>query len=179
MSGASQELQAQMRQDLFAAYAEVTSRPCPSQQIAWIRTVKHPAPRYYIGAKKAVNIIGQLMLGNRAVLDSMRSYKKRMYIELEQEVLRLSEKKEYQGKSLKYICSFAILHPAKEFYISWETFKKIFCNAKRYGINFAWKDVLARNSQYTNRRDGKPKDAIYTGKKHLIITAKCKDSSLL
>lgn len=178
MPQTSHELQVQMRKDLFAAYADVASRPCPSQEVAWLRTVKHPAPRYYIGEKKARNILCQIMHGKRECLETMLPYKKRMYLALEQEVLRLSKKREFHNKSMRYIVMFAILQPAPEFFVAWETWKAIFRNAKRYGIDFTWKDASRLNTQYTNRKDNKPKDAVYKGKKHLIIS-KCQDYSLL
>ena len=164
MSSKSKELQTLLRKDLFAAYRDVTSRPCPSQQLAFMRTVRHPAPRYYIGTKKAAEVVGSLLRGETRLIERMSPLRRRMYIALKDEVLRLSQRREYQGASLKFIVSFAIAQPAAEFYITSETFRRIFRNAKRYGVEFEWKEAKKTSRQYTNYKDNTPREAVYKGK---------------
>lgn len=163
MSLLSHDLQVQMRKDLFAAYREVASRSCPSQQLAWVRTVRHPAPRFYVGGKKASYVMSCLARGDRDILDKMTPLRRAMYLDLEQVVLELSQKRQFCNSSISFITSFALTQPAKQFYISPSTFRSIFRYAKRYGIDYTWHDASQEAKAYTNNKNNKPADAVYRG----------------
>lgn len=169
MTKSNPQLQVQLRRDLFAAYRDVTSRPCPSQAIAWHRTVRHKAPRFYVSTKRATNALYKIARGDFSELQKMPKLKQQMYTELYGVVLELYQKSEFVGKPLRYVISFAIARPASQFFVTTERVRFYFRNAKRYGIDFTAKEARALNQQYTNRKDGKPSTAVFTGKKHLLI----------
>lgn len=169
MTKSNHSLAVQLRRDLFAAYRDVTSKPCPTQTMAWIRTVRHPAPRFYVSSKRAANAMSDLINGNLTNFNKLSKMRQAMYIELYNIVLQLSQKKEFIGKPLKYIVSFAIAQPASSFFVPPRRFREIFRNAKRYGIEYHDSEVRILNRQYTNHKDNKPSDAVFKGKKHLIM----------
>ncbi len=79
--------------------------------------VLQPAPRYYVSAKQALQIISPMMKGDFEKFNMMMPLKREMYRNLFDEVVKLSEKREFVGKSLIGIIRFAILQPAPRFYI--------------------------------------------------------------
>lgn len=163
------ELKTRMRKDLFIAYRDVTSKPCPSQAVAWRRTVKHPAPRYYVTPKGALNVVGPMARGDFSKLERVPKHRRKLYLCLFEEMKILAQKRAFQGKSLTCLITAAVQRPAPEFFITAETFRKIFHNAKRYGVDFGWNHAYDLNRQYTNGKDGKSKDAVFKGKLKPII----------
>ena len=80
--------------------------------------VKEPAPRYYVSAKQACQIISPMLRGDFETINLMMPIKRRMYYSLYNEVIRLSEKRDFIGKGLIYIMREAVTRPAPEFFIS-------------------------------------------------------------
>lgn len=113
-----------MQQDIIAAYKQVCGHAF-SQRDAYEKTVTHPAPRYYVSAKQASQVIAPMMRGDFDRVNLMWPLRKQMYYNLFDEVVKLSEKREFIGKSLSYIVRFAVLQPAPRFYIKWEQAKRI------------------------------------------------------
>lgn len=106
----------QMQDDLIAAYNKVSPTSW-SLQTAYARAVKQPAPRYYITAKQALQILSPMVRGDFRKVDNMLPNKRRMYYSLLEKVTELSEKRAFRGKSLYYILRYAVTSPAPEFFI--------------------------------------------------------------
>ena len=107
----------QYQDDLIKAYNSVAYQ-CYSQDEAYKRAVKQPAPRYYVSPKQALQVISPMVRGDFEKVDMMLPNRKRMYYSLFEKVVELSEKRAFIGKSLLYICRFAVISPAPEFFIS-------------------------------------------------------------
>ena len=118
------EITQQMHADLMKAYINV-SGTCWTQMEAYEKMVKEPAPRYYITPKQAYQVLARMMKGDFEIVDMMATGKRRMYYSLFEEVLKLSEKREFIGKSLWYIVPFAVNSPAPEFFITAERARHI------------------------------------------------------
>ena len=116
MSKENFDISKQMQHDLIEAYKQVCPT-CWSQQQAYERMVMQPAPRYYISPKQACSVISKMMRGDFEVVDVMMPLRKEMYYALFNEVIRLSEKRDFIGKSLSYIMKHAVAQPAPRFYI--------------------------------------------------------------
>lgn len=111
------DISKQFQDDLIRAYKEVAPG-CWSQFEAYEKAVKQPAPRYYISAKHAAQVISPMTRGNFTRVDMMMPNKRRMYYSLFEKVIELSEKKAFIGKSLTYIVQYAVSSPAPEFFVT-------------------------------------------------------------
>lgn len=114
----------QFQDDLIKAYNKV-ALSCLTQEDAYRKAVKQPAPRYYISAKQALQVISPMVQGDFSRVDTMIPNKKRMYYSLYEKVIELSEKRAFIGKSLTYIVKFAVCQPAPEFFIKGSSFRVI------------------------------------------------------
>lgn len=110
------DISRQMQDDLIKAY-------CKACESSWTmldacnKAVKMPAPRFYITPKQAHAVISRMMKGDFGRVDLFMPLKRKMYYELFDVVVRLSEKREFIGKSLWYIMPYAVLQPASQFFI--------------------------------------------------------------
>lgn len=124
MSKTDYSISKQMQDDLIRAY-------CQSCDGAWKyddaykRVAKMPAPRYYITAKQAYQVVAKMIKGQFSHVDHMAPNKRRMYYSLFHKVIELSEQHTFIGKSLWYIIGHAVVSPAPEFFISYETVGRI------------------------------------------------------
>lgn len=118
------DISRQFQDDLIKAYNRVAPT-CLMQSDAWEKTVKQPAPRYYISAKQASQILSPMVQGDFSRVDMMLPNKRRMYYSLLEKVIELSEKRAFVGKSLTYIVQFAVSSPAPEFFITGSSFRVI------------------------------------------------------
>lgn len=134
------ELTCKMREDLMNAYREVYTK-CHSQKEAYIKTVTHSAPRFYITPKRAYNALIQMVKGDFSELNSLEPMRRNMYLELFEKLQQMTQKQEFIGKSLRFICPFLVTQPASKFYISEETFKDIFPSIKKHGKEYRFKDT--------------------------------------
>lgn len=134
------ELTCKMREDLMKAYHEVYTK-CHTQLEAYIKTVKHPAPRFYITPNRAYNMMSLMVKGDFSQVDSQDPLKRKMYYELFDKLNLLTQRQEFMGKSLWFICPFLVSQPASEFYISVNTFKEIFPSMKKHGKEYHFKDT--------------------------------------
>lgn len=132
-----------MRQDLMNAYREVYSK-CHSQREAYIKTVKHPAPRFYVTPTQAYKMMRPVVAGDFSKLEALPPLKRDMYIEMFDTLRRMTQKQEFMGKSLWFICQFLVTYPASEFYLSINTFKDIFPSIKKHGKNYHFNDTRSR-----------------------------------
>ncbi len=109
----------QMKDDLMKVFREISGNySCRYQTEAYEQTVQHPAPRFYIDARRAHCVISPMRRGDYSQLDKLSSpLKRQMYLDLFDTVQRLYQKSTYWGKSLYYVLQFAILEPAPRFYI--------------------------------------------------------------
>jgi hypothetical protein len=110
----------QMASDLMKIYREVIqSVPQGTTQTElYEMVVAHPAPRFYIDPRMAHIRLSPMMRGDYKELEKLKPLKRKMYQDLFDVVMRLSQKSHYWGKSLYYILKDAVLEPAPQFYIS-------------------------------------------------------------
>lgn len=120
----------QMQEDLIEAYKRVAPTSW-TQEDAYIKTVKQPAKRYYVSGKQAAEKISRMIRGDFEIVDLMGANKRRMYYSLFEKVMELSEKPAFAGKSLCFVCAFAVLEPAPEFFISPSSVERIRLCIKR------------------------------------------------
>ena len=111
------DISKQFQDDLIKAYNAVAPK-CWTQEEAYEKAVKQPAPRYYVSAKQAAQVIARMVKGDFERVDMMLPNRKRMYYSLFQKVIEMSEKRDFVGKSLTYIVNFAVSSPAPEFFVS-------------------------------------------------------------
>ena len=134
------------RDDLMAAYKEVY-RKCWSQQEAWEKTARHPAPRYYVTPKEAYEKLRKMVRGDMSVVERLGNSKRRMYLSLYDTLLRLTEKREYNTHSLWFLCPIVVSQPAPEFFMEPNTVKDIYFKYKHYGRDFKHKDVYKKSDK--------------------------------
>ena len=125
----------QFQDDLIKAYNSV-AHSCWSQDEAYKKAVKQPAPRYYITAKQAAQVISPMVRGDFERVDMMRPNKRRMYYSLFEKVIEMSEKRAFIGKPLYYILQFAVNSPAPEFFTGYETLHKVRTFIKNGNFDF-------------------------------------------
>lgn len=116
MSKTNYDITRQMQDDLIKAYCKA----CPgswTMQDACSKAVKMPAPRFYVTPKQAYQIISPMVKGDFGRVDLFDPLKRKMYYELFDIVMKLTEKREFIGKSLWYIMPFAVIQPASQFFI--------------------------------------------------------------
>lgn len=118
------DISKQFQDDLIKAYNSVVTS-CWFQEDAYKKAVKQPAPRYYISANQARQILVPMFRGDFSRVDMMMPNRRRMYYSLFNKVIDLSEKRAFIGKSLKYIVQFAVSSPAPEFFCSHHTMDKV------------------------------------------------------
>lgn len=128
------------REDLVRAYRDVYSK-CWSQHEAWCKTARHPAPRYYVTAKEAYGKLRRMVVGDFSVVDALGPTRRRLYYSLFERLQELTQRKEYIGKSLWFLCPIVVSQPAPEFFIAPRTVKDIFIKYKLYGKDFRHREV--------------------------------------
>ena len=97
-----------------------------TQAEAFERTVCHPASRFFIEPRRAYQNIYPMLRGDYSRLEKMKPLRQKMYKALFDVVMRLSQKRQFWGKSPYYIVKFAVLEPAPRFYIDVERMRKVF-----------------------------------------------------
>lgn len=118
------DISKQFQDDLIKAYNSVAPFSW-SQEEAYRKAVKQPAPRYYISPAQAAQILSPMVRGDFSRVNEMMPNRRRMYYSLFERVIELSEKRAFIGKGLKYIVQFAVSSPAPEFFCSYHTLDKI------------------------------------------------------
>jgi hypothetical protein len=141
----------QMQDDLIAAYKRVCGH-CYTQQQAYERTVKEPAPRYYVSVKRAYQTLLPMMRGDFDRVNLMEPNSRRMYYSLFRKVVELNETK-YPNKSLWFIVPFALTSPAPEFFIGWKQCKRIRMWIKNGIILPDGRVDLSRAPSYSKRKE--------------------------
>ena len=123
----------QMRRDLMTVYRQVYPH-CMEQWDAWVRTVESPAPRYYVSAKQACQIVTPMFRGDYRLFNKLSPLRQKMYKSIYDRVEKMSESWQYQGMSIWAIMPHALNSPAPQFFILPQTMKKMFerKRAKRY-----------------------------------------------
>lgn len=137
------ELTKQQHIDLMKAYREVAPT-CMKQEEAWRKTNAHPAPRYYITPRQAWDRMRRMAVGDFEKVDKMKPARKRMFYSLFGRLNEMSQRTEFIGCSLWFICQFLVLEPAPEFFLSNDAVKKIFLNTKKYGPDFRYYKIKKR-----------------------------------
>lgn len=158
------DISRQMQHDVINAYKEVYAH-CFTQREAYERTVLQPAPRYYITPKQALQVISPMMKGDFEMVNMMMPLRREMYYSLFNEVIKLSEKREFIGKSLSYVMRFAVLQPAPRFYIGWDRAKRIRIWLKKGYYDESGKVVEEKVRFYTTRRDNYKRKKLWMSEK--------------
>lgn len=107
----------QYQEDLIKAYNKVAQSSW-SQKDAYAKAVKLPAPRYYVSARQAAQVIAPMVRGDFERVNMMHPNRRRLYYSLLDKVIELSEKRAFIGKPLIYIVRFAVSSPAPEFFVT-------------------------------------------------------------
>ena len=110
------DISRQQQDDLVKAYNRVALNSW-SQEEAYKKAVKEPAPRYYVSAKQAAQVIAPMVRGDFERVNMMLPNRRRMYYSLFQKVIELSEKRAFVGKPLSYVVKYAVISPAPEFFV--------------------------------------------------------------
>lgn len=145
-------LRRQLYRDLIEAYKAVAPT-CWTQSEAYERMVKQPAPRYYVTAKQAYQVIAKMVKGDFEMVNMMLPLRRKMYYALYDEFVSLCEKPMFYNKSVWFIMQHAVARPAAEFYISAERAKHIRCWLKRGVIDDEGRIVESRLPSYTRTRE--------------------------
>lgn len=140
MARRSFELSCMMREDLLMAYRNVYAT-CRTQKEAYQKTVRSPAPRFYVTPKQAWERLRHMVVGDFTEVDQLNELYKKMYYELFEKMQILSQRKEFFGKSLWFICQFLVSQPASQFFITPETFSDIFQSIRKYGKEYHFKET--------------------------------------
>lgn len=133
----------QYRDDLMQAYREVSAE-CWSQEEAWRKTAKHPAPRYYVTPGEAYDRMRRMVVGDTSQVDALSDCRRRMYYSMFEKLEEMTQRKETVGKSLWAICQTLVLQPAPEFFVTPRTVRHIYSNYKKYGSDFRHNDVYGK-----------------------------------
>ena len=116
-----------MYDELMKVYCKVLREfDVRTQTEAFERTVRHPASRFFIETRRAYQNIYPMLRGDFSRIEKMKPLRQEMYMALYDVVVRLSQKRQFWGKSPYYIVKFAILEPAPRFYIGVEKMRKVF-----------------------------------------------------
>ncbi len=116
-----------MYDELMKVYCKVLREfDVRTQTEAFVRTIRHPASRFFIETRRAYQNIYPMLRGDYSRLEKMKPLRQEMYKALYDVVMRLSQKRQFWGKSPYYIVKFAILEPAPRFYIGVEKMRKVF-----------------------------------------------------
>ncbi len=116
-----------MYDELMKVYCKILREfDVHTQTEAFERTVRHPASRFFIDSRRAYQNIYPMLRGDYSKLEKMKPLRQEMYRALYDVMMRLSQKRQFWGKSPHYIIKFAILEPAPRFYIGVEKMRKVF-----------------------------------------------------
>ena len=152
MSKSNWDISKQMQRDLIDAYKRVCGT-CWSQTQAYERMVNEPAPRYYVSARQASQIISPMVRGDFERVNMMLPLRREMYYSLFEVVKQLFERREFIGKSLSFVMNFAVIQPAPKFFIS----AKRACMIRSYIRNGAYDDdgkvIDEKVPSYIKRRE--------------------------
>ena len=92
-------LREEMKNDLMRTYREVVAQHgCRNQKEAYELTVTHPAPRFYVDARRAHQRISPMMRGDRSQLQAMCPLRREMYEAIFEKVLELKQKEKFWSR---------------------------------------------------------------------------------
>ena len=132
----------EMKEDLMKVYREIVGQySCRTQTEAYELTVQHQAPRYYVDARWALQVISPMTRGDHSMLDRRPPLIRQMYLDLLDTVLRLKQKEKFWDSSLFELVRHAVLEPAPRFYISAERMGQIW---REKTVRRVRKDVIRR-----------------------------------
>lgn len=148
-----------MRDDLMAAYREVAPK-CWTQMEAWEKTVKHPAPRYYISQRQALQRLMPMTRGDFSAILKMKPSRQRLYFSLFERVRQMSQLPEYADMSLYRLIPYALLSGAPEFFITPGCMEVMYPNYKKYGRSYKYLEIYGKNkkSRKEEKKDDKRDD---------------------
>ena len=112
------EINAQLRKDLMDAIKACSDGSAWFVNQIWKKAVRMPAPRYYVTAKQAYQVLLPMVEGNLTNYRKMSPRRQRLYKSLYDKVMEMADKPQYQGKSLWFMIPFAVGSPAPEFFVS-------------------------------------------------------------
>lgn len=156
------DISKQYQDDLIKAYNKVAPFSW-TQEDAYKKAVKLPAPRYYVSARQAAQVISPMIRGNFEKVNMMMPNRKRMYYSLYEKVIELSEKRAFVGKSLTYIMQFAVASPAPEFFVSHNTLAQVrsFLKSGHFDDDGRVLNVPSRDRSYDNLKAYREKVRAY------------------
>ncbi len=150
MTKTNYELIVRQREDLMASYRDVAPH-CRTQQEAYEKVVASPAPRYYVSPREAWNKLRLMAVGDFSKVNRMKPLKRKLYYSLFERMMEMSQRTEFVGKSLWFICQFLVGEPAPEFFLKPDTMKFIFSYYKKYGKEY--REVEVRKQKLAGKVD--------------------------
>lgn len=138
-------LTAKQREDLMTVYRSVAPH-CHSQQEAYEKVVNSPAPRFYVSPKQAWSMLCKMVVGDYSDVDRMKPIRQELYHTLYDRMEKLSQRKEFIGKSLWFICQFLVNEPAPKFFMQPSNMKFIFNHYKRHGRDYREMDLRKKRA---------------------------------
>ena len=90
-----------------------------------------------------------MAVGDFSKVDSMKPIRQKLYYTLFNRMNEMTQRKEFVGKSLWFICQFLVSEPAPEFFIQSSNLKFIFAYYKKYGKNYREMDL--RKKKLSNK----------------------------
>jgi hypothetical protein len=142
----------QLYSDLIQAYKAVAPL-CWTQREAYERMVKQPAPRYYVTAKQAYQVIARMVKGDFELVNMMLPSRRRMYYSLFDEFVSLCEKPMFYNKSVWFVVQHAVARPAPEFFLSVERVRHVRYWLKNGAIDNEGKVVESKLPSYIRTRE--------------------------
>lgn len=112
------DVNAQLRKDLMDAIKKCSDGSAWFVSQIWKKAVRMPAPRYYVTAKQAYQVLLPVVEGDFSNLEKMSPRRQRLYRSLYGKVMEMAGRPQYQGKSLWFLIPFAVGSPAPEFFVS-------------------------------------------------------------
>ena len=111
--------------DLLRAYRQVVStRTIKTQREALHLTINSQSLRFWVTPECATKAIYRLKRGDELL--EMKQHRREMFLEIFHRYNNSQKKKEFQGKSINYICTFIVEETAPKFYMEVSTAMKLF-----------------------------------------------------
>lgn len=117
-------------EELMRIYREVAPT-CITERQAIERVINHRSSRFWITPHAVYCKLLGVFSGRLDSLPVTKDNELRMYTELMGRVMRLSQKPEHLGKSLRVLCEIAVMEEAPEFYMSPNTFRHLLASERR------------------------------------------------
>lgn len=148
------DISKQFQDDIVKAYNSVANTSW-TQEDAYKKVMEMPAPRYYVSAKQAAQILSPMVRGDFERVNLMKPNRRRMYYSIFKRVIELSERRAFIGKPLAYIVRYAVVSPAPEFFVSLSAIAKVrsFLKKGHFDDDGKCKSIPSREKAYEKLKE--------------------------